>query len=47
MFGFYWGTLFNFLAANIGANAAFALVAHVRWGETRVRRLMGDDSAKR
>jgi len=43
LFGFYWGTLFNFLAANIGANAAFALSRTL--GGDGVRRLMGDDSA--
>ena len=43
LFGFYWGTLFNFVAANIGANAAF-LLARTLGGEG-VRRLMGDDSA--
>jgi len=43
LFGFYWGTLFNFLAANIGANAAFVLSRTL--GGDGVRRLMGDDSA--
>ena len=42
LFGFYWGTLFNLLAANIGANAAF-LVARTL-GRDGVRKLMGDDS---
>lgn len=43
LFGFYWGTLFNFVAANIGANAAFVLARTL--GGDGVRRLMGDDSA--
>lgn len=43
LFGFYWGTLFNLLAANIGANAAF-LVARTL-GRDGVRKLMGDDSS--
>ena len=43
VFGFYWGTLFNFVAANIGANAAFVLARTL--GGDGVRRLMGDDSA--
>ena len=34
VFGFYWGTLYNFIAANIGANAAF-LVARSLGGGTR------------
>lgn len=42
VFGFYWGTLFNLVAANIGANAAF-LVARTL-GRDGVRKLMGDDS---
>lgn len=42
LFGFYWGTLFNLLAANIGANAAFAIARHL--GRDGVRKLMGDDS---
>ena len=43
LFGFYWGTFFNFVAANIGANAAFVLARTL--GGDGVRRLMGDDSA--
>ena len=43
LFGFYWGTLFNYVAANIGANAAFVLARTL--GGDGVRRLMGDDSA--
>ena len=43
LFGFYWGTLFNFIAANIGANAAF-LIAR-RLGRDGVRHLIGDDSS--
>ena len=43
LFGLYWGTLFNFVAANIGANAAFVLARTL--GGDGVRRLMGDDSA--
>ena len=43
LFGFYWGTFFNFVAANIGANAAFVIARTL--GGDGVRRLMGDDSA--
>ena len=42
LFGFYWGTLFNLVAANIGANAAFLLARTL--GRDGVRHLMGDDS---
>ncbi len=42
VFGFHWGTLYNFVAANIGANAAF-LVARSLGGDA-VRRLIGGDS---
>ena len=42
VFGFYWGTLYNFIAANIGANAAF-LIARSLGGDA-VRRLIGKDS---
>lgn len=42
VFGFWWGTLYNFVAANIGANAAF-LVARSLGGDA-VRRLIGKDS---
>ncbi len=42
VFGFYWGTLYNFIAANIGANAAF-LIARSLGGDA-VRRLIGRDS---
>ncbi len=42
VFGFWWGTLYNFIAANIGANAAF-LVARSLGGDA-VRRLIGKDS---
>lgn len=42
LFGFYWGTLFNLLAANIGANAAFVIARNL--GRDGVRKLMGDDS---
>lgn len=43
IFGFYWGTLFNLMAANIGANLAF-LIARTLAGDA-VRKLMGDDSS--
>lgn len=43
LFGFYWGTFFNFVAANIGASAAFVIARTL--GGDGVRRLMGDDSA--
>ena len=42
VFGFYWGTLYNFIAANIGANAAF-LIARSLGGDA-VGRLIGKDS---
>ena len=42
IFGFWWGTLFNFTAANIGANAAF-MIARVL-GRDGVRHLAGSDS---
>lgn len=42
VFGFYWGTLYNSIAANIGANAAFLIA---RWlGGDAVRRLIGKES---
>ena len=42
VFGFWWGTLLNMLAANIGANAAFLLAR--TFGRDGVRTLMGSDS---
>ena len=42
IFGFWWGTLFNFTAANIGANAAFVIARAL--GRDGVRHLMGNDS---
>ena len=42
VFGFYWGTLYNFIAANIGANAAFLIARSL--GRDAVRRLIGKDS---
>ncbi|MYA10899.1 MAG: DUF547 domain-containing protein [Gemmatimonadetes bacterium] len=42
VFGFWWGTLLNMFAANIGANAAFLLARTL--GRDGVRSLMGDDS---
>ncbi len=42
IFGFWWGTLLNFAAANIGANAAFAIARTL--GRDGVRHLMGADS---
>ena len=42
VFGFWWGTLYNLLAANIGANAAFLLARSL--GREGVRSLMGGDS---
>lgn len=42
VFGFYWGTLYNALAANIGANAAFGVARGL--GRDAVRRLAGADS---
>lgn len=42
VFGFYWGTLYNAVAANIGANAAFGVARGL--GRDAVRRLAGADS---
>ena len=42
LFGFYWGTLFNFVAANIGANAAFLIARTL--GRDGIRGLIGKDS---
>ena len=42
VFGFWWGTLLNMLAANIGANVAFLLARSL--GRDGVRTLMGNDS---
>ena len=42
VFGFYWGTLYNFIAANIGANAAFFIARSL--GGDAVGRLIGKDS---
>ena len=42
IFGFWWGTLLNFTAANIGANAAFAIARAL--GRDGVRHLAGKDS---
>ena len=42
VFGFWWGTLLNMLAANIGASAAFLLARTL--GRDSVRSLMGSDS---
>lgn len=42
IFGFWWGTLLNMTAANIGANAAFAISRAL--GRDGVRHLMGSDS---
>ena len=42
VFGFFWGTLYNFIAANIGANAAFIIARSL--GGDAVRRLIGKDS---
>ena len=42
VFGFHWGTLYNFVAANIGANAAFLIARSL--GRDAVRRLVGRDS---
>ena len=42
LFGFAWGTLYNAVAANIGANAAFGLARGL--GRDAVRRLAGSDS---
>ena len=42
VFGFHWGTLYNFIAANIGANAAFLIARSL--GRDSVRRLIGKDS---
>ncbi len=42
IFGFWWGTLLNLIAANLGANAAF-VIARVL-GQDGVRHLAGRDS---
>ena len=42
VFGFWWGTLLNMLAANIGASVAFLLARSL--GRDGVRTLMGNDS---
>lgn len=42
IFGFWWGTLLNMAAANIGANAAFGIARAL--GRDGVRHLMGSDS---
>ena len=42
IFGFWWGTLLNMTAANIGANAAFVIARAL--GRDGVRHLMGSDS---
>ena len=42
VFGFWWGTLYNSIAANIGANAAFVIARSL--GRDAVRRLIGKDS---
>ena len=42
VFGFAWGTLYNAVAANIGANAAFGVARGL--GRDAVRRLAGSDS---
>ena len=42
VFGFWWGTLYNSIAANIGANAAFLIARSL--GRDAVRRLIGKDS---
>ena len=42
VFGFYWGTLYNSIAANIGANAAFLIARSL--GRDSVRRLIGKES---
>lgn len=43
VFGFFWGTLLNLAAANIGANAAFAIARAL--GRDGVRHLAGSDSS--
>lgn len=43
VFGVFWGSVFNLLAANLGANAAFVLARFL--GRDGVRRLAGADSA--
>lgn len=43
VFGVFWGSIFNWIAANAGANAAF-LLARVL-GRDGARRLAGEDSA--
>ena len=42
VFGFFWGTVYNAVAANIGANGAFGVARGL--GRDAVRRLAGDDS---
>lgn len=42
VFGFGWGAVYNSIAANFGANAAFAIARSL--GRDGVRRLAGDDS---
>lgn len=42
VFGFAWGAVYNTVAANLGANAAFAVARSL--GRDGVRRLAGDDS---
>lgn len=42
IFGVYWGTLYNAIAANIGANGAFGLSRAL--GQDAVRRVVGEDS---
>lgn len=42
VFGFGWGAVYNSIAANLGANAAFAIARSL--GRDGVRRLAGDDS---
>ncbi len=43
VFGVFWGSIFNLIAANLGANAAFVLARFL--GRDGVRRLAGADSA--
>lgn len=42
-FGVFWGSIFNLIAANLGANAAFVLARFL--GRDGIRRLAGADSA--
>ena len=42
VFGFWWGTILNMLAANLGASAAFLLARSL--GRDGVRSLIGNDS---